>query len=647
MSKLLFLRNIRGLDEPTLRQIINSKNLPCGTIMFKSNGACATVDFMDSSTAEYALTLLNGMQLQDCTLVAEPYNGLHSQMVKKASAANLPSHIANAFMTMTPNDMDQSQQANQGNTQDYNGYAYNQNSQYQQRQPSQSANKIVISNVPSSVRFEQLEQVLLQFGQVKDIEKLNQRDGPTQVVQITFESAEQAHNALANLTGFELEGCQIKIEPAMERRGRSGVRPRHVPFGTAGSSSGVGNRQTEFPLRILVHSDMVGAIIGRGGSTIRQITQQTRARVDVHRKDNVGSLEKAITIYGNPENCTNACRKILEVMQQEASNTNKGDVILKILAHNNLIGRIIGKEGNTIKRIMSETETKITVSSFNYERIITVKGSIENMSKAEAQISAKLRQSFENDLQSMAPQTVMFPGLHPMAMMSASGITYPGRGGPTNYQPFAPAPYPQMYPSTIPPINPALAADVQETAFLFIPNSAVGAIIGTKGSNIRSMIRFSGASVKVASTDNEKPGTPVDANSAQQASRKVTIVGSAEAQWKAQGMIFDKLRDEGFVPATEEVRLTVEILVPSSQVGRIIGRGGSNVRELQRVTGSIIKLPTQGSTDGSEDTTTVHIIGHFLATQSAQRRIRSMVASGANPAPRPTRNSRPTETPQQ
>lgn len=42
------------------------------------------------------------------------------------------------------------------------------------------------------------------------------------------------------------------------------------------------------------------------------------------------------------------------------------------------------------------------INSFNYERIITVKGSIENMSKAEAQISAKLRQSFENDLQSMA-----------------------------------------------------------------------------------------------------------------------------------------------------------------------------------------------------------------------------------------------------
>jgi insulin-like growth factor 2 mRNA-binding protein 1 len=555
--------------------------------------------------------------------------------------------------------MDQSQQqANQGNTQDFNSYAYGQqSSQFQQRQAAvQSANKIVISNVPRGVRFDQLEQILLQFGQVKEIEKLSQRDGPTQVVQIAFESSEQAHNALANLPGLELEGCQVKVEPAMKRRNRSAIRPRHATFGAPGATPTIGNRQTEFPLRILVHSDMVGAIIGRGGSTIRQITQQTRARVDVHRKDNVGSLEKTITIYGNPENCTNACRKILEVMQQEATNTNKGDVILKILAHNNLIGRIIGKEGNTIKRIMSETETKITVSSindinsFNYERIITVKGSIENMSKAEAQISTKLRQSFENDLQSMAPQTVMFSRIHPMAMMSATGITYPGRGGPTSYQPFAPAPYPSMYPSTIRPINPSLAADIQETAFLFIPNSAVGAIIGTKGSNIRSMIRFSGASVKVASIENEKTAAAGDTSNGgtQQASRKIKIVGTAEAQWKAQGMIFDKLRDESFVPATEEVRLTVEILVPNSQVGRIIGRGGSNVRELQRVTGSIIKLPTQGSTDVSEGTTTVHIIGHFLATQSAQRRIRSMVASGANPVPRPQqpRTDRPTETPQ-
>ena len=230
-------------------------------------------------------------------------------------------------------------------------------------------------------------------------------------------------------------------------------RNRSQRAGVGGFSSLPGSgRQTDFPLRILVQSDMVGAIIGRQGSTIRQITQMTRARVDVHRKDNVGSLEKAITIYGNPENCTNACKKILEVMHQEASTTNKGsvdesgaqqqqqdngggdaaaaaqrhgqhtndqsvhssEITLKILAHNNLIGRIIGKGGNTIKRIMQDTDTKITVSSindinsFNLERIITVKGSIENMSRAEAMISNKLRQSYENDLQAMAVSSPYF-----------------------------------------------------------------------------------------------------------------------------------------------------------------------------------------------------------------------------------------------
>ena len=65
------------------------------------------------------------------------------------------------------------------------------------------------------------------------------------------------------------------------------------------------------------------------------------------------SLEKAITVYGQPENCSAACRRILEVMEEEARNTGKpAEISLKILAHNNLIGRIIGKQGGTIKKIM-------------------------------------------------------------------------------------------------------------------------------------------------------------------------------------------------------------------------------------------------------------------------------------------------------
>ncbi|KAJ8667114.1 hypothetical protein QAD02_008776 [Eretmocerus hayati] len=532
-----------------------------------------------------------------------------------------------------------------------------------------SGSKVLIGNLPNHVRIEDAEQLLSNYGHIQNVEKVTARDPTTQAFLITYETPDQAQQAASQLNGYEYEGSPLKVEMSTAESRR---RNRSQRGGVAFSGLPGTGRQTDFPLRILVQSDMVGAIIGRQGSTIRQITQMTRARVDVHRKDNVGSLEKAITIYGNPENCTNACKKILEVMHQEASNTNKGsvesdnhdgsgglggdsgqqnrhqqmpddhenddnrhnrpntidgnvgsssEIVLKILAHNNLIGRIIGKGGNTIKRIMQDTDTKITVSSindinsFNLERIITVKGTIENMSKAEAMISNKLRQSYENDLQAMAPQSMMFPGLHPMAMMSTASMGYSSRG-PGMYS-AGPAPYP--YQSNIPPQQGVPASDAHETTYLYIPNNSVGAIIGTKGSHIRNIIRFSGASVKIAPLESDKPAD-------QQAERKVTIIGSPESQWKAQYLIFEKMREEGFVSGSEDVRLTVEILVPSAQVGRIIGKGGQNVRELQRVTASVIKLSEQQSNPPSADEeTTVHIIGPFYSVQSAQRRIRAMV----------------------
>ncbi|XP_011864451.1 PREDICTED: insulin-like growth factor 2 mRNA-binding protein 1 isoform X3 [Vollenhovia emeryi] len=485
--------------------------------------------------------------------------------------------------------------------------------------------KVLVSNLPAQIRVEELDLLFSNYGQVQNIEKVPSRDPNTQSLLISYETQEQVQQAVNQLNGYDFDGNPLKVEMSSaesRRRGRSQRGGGTVFSGLPGSG-----RQTDFPLRILVQSDMVGAIIGRQGSTIRQITQMTRARVDVHRKDNVGSLEKAITIYGNPENCTNACKKILEVMQQEANNTNKGEITLKILAHNNLIGRIIGKGGNTIKRIMQDTDTKITVSSindinsFNLERIITVKGTIDNMSKAESMISSKLRQSYENDLQAMAPQSMMFPGLHPMAMMSTAGMGYSSRG-PGLYG-SGPAPYP--YQSSLPTQQGVPASDTQETTFLYIPNNSVGAIIGTKGSHIRNIIRFSGASVKIAPLEQDKPAE-------QQTERKVTIVGSPESQWKAQYLIFEKMREEGYVSGTEDVRLTIEILVPSTQVGRIIGKGGQNVRELQRVTGSVIKLSEQQATPPSaEEETTVHIIGPFFSVQSAQRRIRAMVLQSGTP----------------
>merc|ERR1719410_1598746 len=287
---------------------------------------------------------------------------------------------------------------------------------------------------------------------------------------------------------------------------------------------------------------------------------------------------------------------------------------------------------------------------YKLERVITIKGSIPDIARAEAEVSSKLRAAYETDLQAMAPQSVMFPGLHPAAMMSTVGL---GSGHPYNRgnQGYLASPGAPARPA--PPQVPV------ETSYLYIPNAAVGAIIGTKGSHIRNIIKFSGSTVKIASADGEDeastssvglggvpasppqpPPQPAEGEGEGgaaalpplpgfsspphcEAQRRVTIVGAPEAQWKAQYLIFEKLREEGFASGVDDVRLTVEIMVPSAQVGRIIGKGGTNVREMQRITGAVIKLPEQGTSTGEE--TSVHIVGSFYSIQSAQRRLRAMV----------------------
>ncbi|CAG2066524.1 unnamed protein product [Timema podura] len=55
-----------------------------------------------------------------------------------------------------------------------------------------AAGKIVLSNIPTHVRIEDLEPLLTPFGQVQNCEKLNSRDGSTHAVQVSYETQEQA-----------------------------------------------------------------------------------------------------------------------------------------------------------------------------------------------------------------------------------------------------------------------------------------------------------------------------------------------------------------------------------------------------------------------------------------------------------------------
>ncbi|XP_073701453.1 insulin-like growth factor 2 mRNA-binding protein 2a [Garra rufa] len=505
--------------------------------------------------------------------------------------------------------------------------------------------KIQIRNIPPHLQWEVLDSLLAQYGTVENVEQVN-TDTETAVVNVTYSTKEEAKIAVEKLTGQTFEDYSFKVSyildmdaapplPAIRnRRGGRTSREQDSQPGTSGGSLGPRQKHPDFPLRMLVPTQFVGAIIGKEGLTIKNITKQTQSKVDIHRKENAGAAEKPISIHSTPEGCSAACCMIMEIMQKEADDTKvTEDIPLKILAHNSLVGRLIGKEGRNLKKIEEETETKITISSlqdltiYNPERTIIVKGSIEACCRAEVEIMRKLREAYENDIAAINQQTNLIPGLSLSALgIFSTGLSVlPPAAGPRGVPPVPPTGYNPFLGQTsqlgglygVPPASAIshhhTQAPEQEVVYLFIPTQAVGAIIGKKGQHIKQLARFAGASIKIA-----------PAESPDVTQRMVIITGPPEAQFKAQGRIFGKLKEENFFSAKEEVKLETHIKVPSSAAGRVIGKGGKTVNELQNLTSAEVIVPRDQTPD-ENDEVFVKISGHFFASQTAQRKIREII----------------------
>ncbi|XP_052420743.1 insulin-like growth factor 2 mRNA-binding protein 2a isoform X1 [Carassius gibelio] len=505
--------------------------------------------------------------------------------------------------------------------------------------------KIQIRNIPPDLQWEVFDSLLAQYGTVENVEQVN-TDTETAVVNVTYSTKEEAKIAVEKLTGQTFEDYSFKVSYILDmdaapplpatrnRRGGRTSREQDSQPGTSAGSLGPRQKQPDFPLRMLVPTQFVGAIIGKEGLTIKNITKQTQSKVDIHRKENAGAAEKPISIHSTPEGCSAACRMIMDIMQKEADDTKvTEDIPLKILAHNSLVGRLIGKEGRNLKKIEEDTETKITISSlqdltiYNPERTIIVKGSIEACCRAEVEIMRKLREAYENDFAAINQQTNLIPGLSLSALgIFSTGLSVlPTAAGPRGVPPVPPTGYnPFLGPSSqlggmygVPPASAIshqhTQAPEQEVVYLFIPTQAVGAIIGKKGQHIKQLARFAGASIKIA-----------PAESPDVTQRMVIITGPPEAQFKAQGRIFGKLKEENFFSVKEEVKLETHIKVPSSAAGRVIGKGGKTVNELQNLTSAEVIVPRDQTPD-ENDEVFVKISGHFFASQTAQRKIREII----------------------
>ena len=106
---------------------------------------------------------------------------------------------------------------------------------------------------------------------------------------------------------------------------------------------------------------------------------------------------------------------------------------------------------------------------------------------------------------------------------------------------------------------------------LLMQGKEVGSIIGKKGDNIKAIREQSGARITIS--DGSTP------------ERIVTIHSFAENANKAFSMICHKFEDDlkQTCNANSIPPITLRLIVPASQCGSIIGKGGSKIKEIREV----------------------------------------------------------------
>ncbi|GMT19999.1 hypothetical protein PFISCL1PPCAC_11296 [Pristionchus fissidentatus] len=119
------------------------------------------------------------------------------------------------------------------------------------------------------------------------------------------------------------------------------------------------------------------------------------------------------------------------------------------------------------------------------------------------------------------------------------------------------------------------------TIRLLMQGKEVGSIIGKRGDQIKLIREGSGAKINIS--DGSCP------------ERIVTITGTTNTITKAMDMICTKFADDmkALPNSVPKPPITLRLIVPATQCGSIIGKGGSKIKEIRDATGASIQVASE------------------------------------------------------
>uniref|UniRef100_A0A1B0CF10 Putative polyc-binding alphacp-1 n=1 Tax=Lutzomyia longipalpis TaxID=7200 RepID=A0A1B0CF10_LUTLO len=259
---------------------------------------------------------------------------------------------------------------------------------------------------------------------------------------------------------------------------------------------------------------------------------------------------------------------------------------IRLIMQGKEVGSIIGKKGEIVKRFREESGAKINISDGSCpERIVTVSGSTNAIFKAFALITKKFEEwcSQFNDVNTPGGKTQIPIRLIVPASQCGSLI---GKGG-----------------SKIKEIREGTGCSIQ-VASEMLPNSTERAVTlsGTADQITQCIYHICYVMLESGAKINISDGSCPE--------RIVTVSGSTNAIFKAFALITKKFEEwcsqfNDVNTPGGKTQIPIRLIVPASQCGSLIGKGGSKIKEIREGTGCSIQVASEMLPNSTERAVTL------------------------------------------
>ncbi|XP_044491742.1 KH domain-containing protein At4g18375 isoform X2 [Mangifera indica] len=345
---------------------------------------------------------------------------------------------------------------------------------------------------------------------------------------------------------------------------------------------GIGSEDTVY--RYLCPLKKIGSIIGRGGEIIKQLRSDTKSSIRISETI-PGCDERIITIYSSGEETNlfedsgqyvapahDALFKVHDrIVAEDAPAEDDFDdihqITIRMLVPADQIGCVIGKGGQVIQNIRSETRAQIRVlkdehlppCALNFDELLQIVGEPSVVRKALLQVASRLHEN---------------PSRSQHLLLSSSANIYQSAGL------FLSAPLIGSYGNHSTRRDEASAREF--SLRLVCPTGNIGGVIGKGGGIIKQIRQESGASIKVDSSGAEGDDCIIFISAKEFfEDPSPTIIAALRLQPRCS----EKAERE-----SGDSVITTRILVPSSQIGCLIGRGGAIISEMRSATRATIRI---------------------------------------------------------